>query len=61
MLFYFKSNEAWSEPAGVILLDIVNIQVEPVPIDGSWTFTLGNCYHIVITSTIFYQLNLNLK
>uniref|UniRef100_A0A0P5NVZ0 Type II inositol 3,4-bisphosphate 4-phosphatase n=1 Tax=Daphnia magna TaxID=35525 RepID=A0A0P5NVZ0_9CRUS len=40
MLFYFKSNEAWSEPAGVIVLDIGNIQVDPVPLDGNWPFTL---------------------
>ncbi len=41
MLFYFKSSEAWSEPAGVIVLDIGNIQVDPVPFDGTWPFTLG--------------------
>ncbi|KAK4008321.1 hypothetical protein OUZ56_013464 [Daphnia magna] len=40
MLFYFKSNEAWSEPAGVIVLDIGNIQVDPVPLVGNWPFTL---------------------
>ncbi|XP_057375635.1 inositol polyphosphate-4-phosphatase type I A-like isoform X2 [Daphnia carinata] len=40
MLFYFKSSEAWSEPAGVIVLDIGNIQVDPVPFDGTWPFTL---------------------
>lgn len=41
MLFYFKSSEAWSEPAGVIILDIGNIHVDPVPLDGTWPFTLG--------------------
>ncbi|EFX86646.1 hypothetical protein DAPPUDRAFT_307906 [Daphnia pulex] len=40
MLFYFKSSEAWSEPAGVIILDIGNIHVDPVPFDGTWPFTL---------------------
>lgn len=44
MLFYFKSSEAWSEPAGVIVLDIANIKVDPVAVDGSWVFTLGNPY-----------------
>lgn len=42
MLFYFKTNEAWSEPAGVIVLDIGNIQVDPVPLDGTSPFTLGS-------------------
>lgn len=42
MLFYFKTHEAWSEPAGVILLDIGNIKVDPVPLDGMWPFTLGS-------------------
>lgn len=41
MLFYFKSSELWSEPAGVIVLDIGSIRVDPVPLDGVWPFTLG--------------------
>lgn len=41
MFFYFKSNEVWSNPAGVVILDIENIQVEPLPLDGIWLFTLS--------------------
>ena len=42
LLIYFKSREAWSEPAGVIILEIGSIQVDPTAIDGLWGFTLGN-------------------
>ena len=50
MLFYFKSSEAWSEPAGVIILDIGNTHVDSVPLDGTWPFTLG----IYIVGSIKY-------
>lgn len=41
LLFFFKSSEVWSNPAGVFILDIENIQVDPVPSDGVWPFTLS--------------------
>ena len=46
MLFYFKSSEAWSEPAGVVVLDIGNIHVDPIPVDGLWPFTLGKAIKV---------------
>jgi hypothetical protein len=42
MLFYFKSREQWSEPAGVILVEGCTIKLEPATMnDGSYGFALG--------------------
>ncbi|XP_059468525.1 inositol polyphosphate-4-phosphatase type I A isoform X2 [Neocloeon triangulifer] len=41
MLFYFKSREQWSEPAGVILVEGCSIKLEPATMnDGSYGFAL---------------------
>ncbi|CAB3379897.1 Hypothetical predicted protein [Cloeon dipterum] len=41
MLFYFKSREQWSEPAGVILVEGCTIKLEPATMnDGSYGFAL---------------------
>ena len=41
LLFYQKSAEAWSEPAGVLVLDVGDIRPDPPRQDRLWAFTLG--------------------
>lgn len=40
LLFYQKSAEAWSEPAGVLVLDVGDIRPDPPRQDRLWAFTL---------------------
>lgn len=42
LLFYLRSSEQWSEPAGVIVLENHTVNIQEEDENGNWAFQIGN-------------------